>query len=290
MKDEHTLPGHDDDTAEVFAPAKVNLTLHVTGQREDGYHQIDSLVMFADIGDSLTVRRADRTVLELTGPMADKTPPGDDNLVIRAAKLMGVTAHITLDKRLPIAAGIGGGSSDAAATLRALSKLTGKPIPDDVLPLGADARVCCAADLGAARMTGIGDHVIAAPGLPQLHAVLVNPNLPVSTSEVFRHLAKRDNPPMPETLPTGCDASELIAWLQEQRNDLHTPAMASEPAIKQIFKTLEVTPGCLLTRMSGSGGTCFGLYADAETAASAAGRLQESHPGWWVAAACLNTA
>ena len=288
MKDENSIPGHGDVTAEVFAPAKVNLTLHVTGQREDGYHLIDSLVMFADIGDTLTVRRADSTVLELTGPMADKTPQGDDNLVIRAAKLMGVTAHITLNKQLPVAAGIGGGSSDAAATLRGLSNLTGQPIPKDLMPLGADAQVCCAIDMGAARMSGIGDRVVPAPGLPQLHAVLVNPNLPVSTTEVFRHLSNRDNAPMPDTLLTGCDAAELISWLQQQRNDLHAPAMALEPAIEQIFKTLEVTPGCLLTRMSGSGGTCFGLYADAETAASAAGRLQESHPGWWVRATLLN--
>ncbi len=288
MKDEYIEHGHDEDTAEVFAPAKVNLTLHVMGRRDDGYHQLDSLVMFADIGDSLTVRRADRTTLEMTGPMADRTPQGDDNLVIRAANLMGVTAHITLDKRLPIAAGIGGGSSDAAATLRALAKLTGLQIPDNVLPLGADAKVCCAADSGAARMRGIGDRITAASGLPQLHAVLVNPNLQVCTADVFAKLANRDNAPMPDALPTGCDAGELIAWLEQQRNDLQGPAMAFEPTIEQVFRALEVTPGCLLTRMSGSGGTCFGLYGDAETAASAAGRLQESHAGWWVEATRLN--
>ncbi|MFX0545048.1 4-(cytidine 5'-diphospho)-2-C-methyl-D-erythritol kinase [Roseovarius sp. S1116L3] len=286
MKDEQTQSTGD--TTEVFAPAKVNLTLHVTGQRADGYHLLDSLVMFADVGDRITVRPAAQTSLTLTGPMADRTPVGEDNLVIRAARLMDVTAEINLDKHLPIAAGIGGGSTDAAATLRALSQMAGKDIPKDVQGLGADALVCCAALNGAARMRGIGDRVEAAPDLPELHAVLVNPNVPVVTADVFRHLGKRDNPPMPEDLPRGCDAADLITWLSEQRNDLQDAAIAAEPVIEQIFRALEVTPGCLLTRMTGSGATCFGLYADAETAASAAGRLQETHSAWWVAATRLN--
>ncbi len=290
MKDDHLTQGHDSDTAEVFAPAKINMTLHVTGRRDDGYHTLDLLVMFADIGDRVTVRRADSAQLEVTGPMAEGTPPGADNLVLRAARMMGVTAHITLEKTLPIAAGIGGGSSDAAATLRALSELTGKPIPDDTLPLGADAPVCCAASSGAARMRGVGDRVTPLPDLPELHAVMVNPNIPVMTTEVFHRLAKRDNAPMPDPIPAGIDAADLIEWLKEQRNDLQDAAIACEPVIEQVFSTLEVTPGCMLTRMSGSGGTCFGIYADAETAASAAGRLQESHPGWWVAATRLNAA
>lgn len=279
----------DQDTVRIFAPAKINLTLHVTGQRSDGYHLLDSLVMFADIGDYVTVRHADSTTLEMIGPIADKTPQGDDNLVIQAARLMGVDAHITLEKRLPIAAGIGGGSSDAAATLRALSQLTGRPIPPDKeMTLGADALVCRAAADGAARMRGVGDVITAAPDLPVLHAVLVNPNIQVKTPEVFRLLKDRVNPPMPEELPSGCDAAGLIAWLARQRNDLHEPAMALQPVIGQVFSALAVTPGCLLTRMSGSGGTCFGLYGDPETAASAAGRLKESHSGWWVEVTRLN--
>lgn len=290
MKDENADHGRGENTVEVFAPAKINLTLHVTGRRDDGYHMLDSLVMFADIGDRVTARRADETTLELVGPMAEGTPPGDDNLVLRAARMMGVTAHITLEKTLPVAAGIGGGSSDAAATLRALSSLTGKPIPDEILPLGADAPVCCAAPSGVARMSGVGEQVTPLPGLPELHAVLINPNIPVMTTEVFRRLAKRDNAPMPDPMPSGIEAAELIEWLKEQRNDLQEPAIACEPVIEQVFSTLAVTPGCMLTRMSGSGGTCFGIYADAETAASAAGRLQESHPGWWVVATRLNAA
>jgi 4-diphosphocytidyl-2-C-methyl-D-erythritol kinase len=288
MKDELVTHGNEGDTAEVFAPAKINMTLHVTGRRGDGYHMLDSLVMFADIGDRVTVRRAATSSLEVTGPMAENTPLGDDNLVLRAARMMGVNAHVTLEKTLPISAGIGGGSSDAAATLRALSELTGKPIPDDLLSLGADAPVCCVAPVGAARMSGVGEKITPMPDLPELHAVLVNPNIPVMTAEVFRRLAKRDNAPMPDPIPTGTEAGPLIEWLKEQRNDLQEPAIASEPVIQQVFSTLEVTPGCMLTRMSGSGGTCFGIYAAAETAASAAGRLQESHPGWWVAVTRLN--
>ncbi|HEY9038254.1 MAG TPA: 4-(cytidine 5'-diphospho)-2-C-methyl-D-erythritol kinase [Roseovarius sp.] len=290
MKDEYMAEGNENDTAEVFAPAKINMTLHVTGRRDDGYHFIDSLVMFADIGDRVTVRRAEDSALEMTGPMAEKTPKGDDNLVLRAARMMGSSAHITLEKTLPVAAGIGGGSSDAAATLRALSDLTGQPIPEDILALGADAPVCCAAPAGAARMSGVGEIVTPIPDLPELHAVLVNPNIPVMTTEVFRRLSKCDNAPMPNPIPTGIEASPFIEWLKQQRNDLQEPAIECEPIIEQVFSTLEVTPGCMLTRMSGSGGTCFGLYADAETAASAAGRLQESHPGWWVAVTRLNAA
>lgn len=275
------------DLASAFAPAKINLTLHVTGQRSDGYHTLDSLVMFADVGDTVSVRRADSTSLILTGPMATGVPAGEDNLALRAARLMGVQAEVTLEKNLPLAAGIGGGSSDAAATLRALSQLSGAAMPRDVLALGADASVCIVGH-GAARMCGIGDAVSNAPDLPVLYAVLVNPMKPVPTADVFKRLKKSDNPPMPDDLPSGVDAAELIAWLSEMRNDLQNPAIDAEPMIAQVFATLEVTPGCLLTRMSGSGGTCFGLYADAETAASAAGRLQESHPGWWVRATRLN--
>ncbi|RKF15395.1 4-(cytidine 5'-diphospho)-2-C-methyl-D-erythritol kinase [Roseovarius spongiae] len=272
---------------EAFAPAKVNLTLHVTGQREDGYHTLDSLVMFADVGDHVRVSKAAKTTLRMVGPTAHNVPKGGDNLVLRAAALMGATASITLEKHLPMSAGLGGGSADAVATIRALAELTGQPAPADLLPLGADAPVC-AADAGAARMRGIGEQVTAVHGLPTLDAVLVNPKIPVLTDEVFRRLRNRDNTPLPDPIPTGEDAAALIEWLKGTRNDLEEPAIECEPVIAQVFSTLEVTPGCLLTRMSGSGGTCFGLYADAETAASAAGRLSESHPNWWVTATQLN--
>ncbi len=273
-------------TVEAFVPAKVNLTLHVTGQREDGYHLLDSLAMFADIGDRIAIRPAPQTSVTVAGPMAAGVPSDESNLVVKAAKLMNVDADIQLEKFLPNAAGLGGGSGDAAATLRIISGLSGQAVPDNVISLGADVPLCLTCK--PARMRGIGDIVETLPDMPVLHAVLVNPNLPVMTAEVFRRLEQRNNPPMPEVLPRFSEPSDLIQWLRDMRNDLEAPAIAAEPVIKQVFETLEVTPGCLLTRMSGSGGTCFGLYADAETAGSAAGRLQERFPGWWVAATRLN--
>lgn len=273
-------------TTDGFAPAKINLTLHVTGQRADGYHLLDSLVVFADMGDHLSLRPAARARLCVTGPMAMGVPVGPDNLVLRAAALMGVPAEITLDKHLPAAAGIGGGSSDAAACLRALSIISGLPVPENVLSLGADVPVCLLAR--AARMQGIGERVTPVAGLPPLDAVLVNPGVPVSTPAIFRRLTRRDNPAMPETLPAWPDASELIRWLGAQRNDLQAPALAEAPVIGDVLHTIDATRGCALARMSGSGATCFGLYPEAADAAEAAQALRAAHPGWWVCAVRLS--
>lgn len=269
-----------------LAPAKVNLTLHVTGQRDDGYHLLDSLVMFADYGDRIYLSLADETSLEVEGRLSDGVPVDESNLMVRAARLMDVPVAMKVKKRLPHAAGLGGGSSDAAAVLTAISLITGKSIPPHAIDLGADVPVCLARS--AARMRGIGEKVEPVPGLPAIETVLVNPGRPVPTSEVFKHLKKRDNPPMPDMLPSGLNAVELAQWLGTMRNDLQAPAMAAEPVIAQVFETLSKTPGCLLARMSGSGGTCFGLYSDKETARSAAGRLREQNPGWWVMATTLN--
>ncbi len=270
----------------VFAPAKINLTLHVTGKRADGYHLLDSLVMFADVGDTIRVSPAAKTTLSVSGPLARGVPVDERNIMIRAAALARVGAAMRLTKVLPHAAGIGGGSSDAAATLRALSDLSGRPIPGNAHTLGADLPVCLLGQ--TARMRGVGEKVEVLPGMPTLHAVLVNPNLPVLTAEVFKRLKRSDNAPMPQEVPQGQTAAELIDWLRGMRNDLEAPAIEAEPVIEQVFSALTVTPGCMLTRMSGSGGTCFGLYSDAETAASAAGRLSEQNPGWWVVAVRLN--
>ncbi len=269
-----------------LAPAKVNLALHVIGQRADGYHLIDSLVMFADYGDRVSVSLADETSLQVEGRMSEGVPVDESNLMIRAARLMNVPVAMKVKKRLPHAAGLGGGSSDAAAVLTAISLITGKAIPAEAIELGADVPVCLARS--AARMRGIGERVEPVAGLPALEAVLVNPGRPVPTVDVFRHLQKRDNSPLPEKLPSGLNAVELARWLGTMRNDLQAPAMAAAPVISQVFDTLSRTPGCLLTRMSGSGGTCFGLYSDKETARSAAGRLREQNPGWWVTATTLN--
>lgn len=271
---------------EAFAPAKINLTLHVTGRRPDGYHLIDSLVAFADTGDRVMVTPAPAVSLEVAGPMAESVPEGPDNLVLRAAALIGVPAAIRLEKNLPVAAGIGGGSSDAAATLRALAEMSGRPMPGDLLALGADLPVCLLAR--AARMRGIGDDLSPMPAMPPVQAVLVNPGLPVSTAAVFRRLEKPDNPPMPDVLPGWDGAAHLIRWLSAQRNDLEAPALAEQPVIAQVIARLRKTPGCRVARMSGSGATCFGLFSEAEAARSAARILAADYPAWWVRAARLS--
>lgn len=272
---------------EAFAPAKVNLTLHVTGRRADGYHLLDSLVVFAAVGDRLRLVPAAELGLSLAGPMAAGLTAGPDNLVLRAARLFppGRGARITLDKRLPVAAGIGGGSSDAAAALRGLSRLwdAALPGPAEVLSLGADVPVCLRAR--PVRMSGVGEVLAPVAGLPQATLVLVNPGIAVATADVFRGLIRRDNPPMPTALPRLADAAALAGWLARQRNDLEGPARALAPAIGSALAALAAQPGCLLARMSGSGATCFGLFAGPEAAAAAARAL--ARPGWWVAEAPL---
>ncbi|MEL7254077.1 MAG: 4-(cytidine 5'-diphospho)-2-C-methyl-D-erythritol kinase [Pseudomonadota bacterium] len=271
---------------ETFVPAKVTLTLHVTGQRDDGFHTLDCLAMFADLGDRMTISMPGEYNLDIEGPMADGVPQGEANLVIRAAKLMRMKADFRLEKNIPNAAGLGGGPGDAAAVLRVLSGFGGKPVPGDGIELSSDVPICLQSE--PARVTGIGDIVTPLHDLPSLHAVLVNPRLPVLTEDVFHRLTHKVNRPMPDQLPHFDGPADFARWLKDMRNDLQEPAIEKEPVIKQVFDTLERTPGCLLTRMSGSGGTCFGIYDDQETARSAAGRLAESHPHWWVTATVLN--
>ncbi|MFN3576671.1 MAG: 4-(cytidine 5'-diphospho)-2-C-methyl-D-erythritol kinase [Tabrizicola sp.] len=269
------------------APAKLNLCLHVTGRRGDGYHLLDSLVVFADIADRVFVSPARGLSLVVAGPEGAGLKADSDNLVLRAARSMGVTdAALVLDKRLPIASGVGGGSADAAAALRALARLTGRPLPamSDVLRLGADVPVCLACR--PSRMSGIGERVAPLPPLPALGCVLVNPRLPVPTPQVFAALDRRDNPGLPD-LPAAAlaSASAFAGWLAaHSRNDLVAPALTVAPVLADVQAALEATPGCLLARMSGSGGTHFGLFDSPEAAAAAAAALREAHPFWWTAA------
>jgi len=266
-----------------FAPAKINLCLHVTGQRGDGYHLLDSLVVFADVGDRVTVAAADDLSLTITGPRGAGLS-GADNLVLRAARVMGSRgAAITLDKQLPVASGIGGGSADAAATLRALSALWGVGLPSGpaVLALGADVPVCLAGV--PARMEGVGEVVrpLEHP-LPEAWLVLANPGVAVATPDVFRALTRRDNAPLPRDLPRLRGVAELAAFLQMQRNDLEPAATAVAPVVGRVKAALGAQPGCLMARMSGSGATCFGLFADPLGAAAAAAALRAAEPGWWI--------
>ena len=267
------------------ARAKVNLTLHVIGQRGDGYHLLDSLVVFPRIGDLIEVEDAKGLSLTIDGPFAQDLGTGEDNLVVRAAEMIrpvGQGAAIHLTKSLPIASGIGGGSADAAAALRALSQLWGVDLEAaDVLSLGADVPVCLPSQ--PVRMEGIGERLTPIDGLPAFWLVLVNPGRPVSTPLVFEGLATKRNSPM--EVPKLDGFGQFITWLKTQRNDLQGPAIALEPSIAEVLTGLERMPGCDLARMSGSGATCFGVFETQEAALSARTALCEQHPTWWSVAA-----
>ena len=271
------------------APAKINLCLHVTGRRDDGYHLLDSLVVFASAGDRVTVTPDAALFLRIDGPEGSGLAAGADNLVLRAARARKAQAALGLWKALPVASGIGGGSADAAATLRALSRLTGQPLPsaEEVLALGADVPVCLHGR--PARMRGIGEHLSPLPPLPPVWLVLVNPRVQVPTPQVFAGLTRRNHPSVPEPLSAGWpDAVALADWLAAQtRNDLQAPARRIAPVLTRVDAALEATPGCLLARMSGSGATCFGLYATAAAAGAAARSLQAQFPDWWVTDAAV---
>lgn len=269
-----------------FAPAKINLALHVTGRRADGYHLLDSLVVFADVGDRVEAAPAPALSLAITGPAAANLPVSDDNLVLRAARAMGAAAAITLHKALPVASGIGGGSADAAATLRLLARMTGRPLPDAAatLALGADVPVCLAGR--SVRMQGVGE-VITPFAAPRVWAVLANPGVAVPTPEVFRALTVRQNPPLPPGLPPLGTAEALAAFLRDQRNDLEPAAIAVAPVIAACKEALAGQPGCLLARMSGSGATCFALFGEERAARAAAETLRSAHPDWWLTATRL---
>jgi len=271
---------------EVFAPAKVNLALHVTGRRADGFHLLDSLVAFAPVGDRLLLRPSAALRLRVRGPEAAGVPEDGSNLVLRAAELLGPGsgADIVLEKCLPSASGIGGGSSDAAAALRGLARLRGQGLVAEGLErLGADVPMCL--DPRPARTRGIGEE-LSAVRLPDLPAVLVNPRVEVSTPAVFKALLVKENPPLPE-IPEFANTLQCLRWLAAQRNDLEVPAMGLAPEIAQVLAVLSASSGCHFARMSGSGATCFGLYETAEEAVSAAAEIAAAQPKWWVSSGLL---
>ena len=258
--------------------AKVNLYLHVTGRRADGHHLLDSLAVFPPAGDLLRAGPAPALSLAIDGPFAAALADGD-NLVLRAAKALDRTrgAALQLTKNLPVASGIGGGSADAAATLRLLSRLWRCTVPEGMASaLGADVAVCLASR--PARMRGVGEVLLAAPRLPRFAMVLVNPGVPVATPAVF---ARRAGPfSLPATLPEAwADAAGMARDLAGLANDLEAPAIGLCPVIAEALAAIRTTAGCLLARMSGSGATCFGVYAAAGEAVEAAARL--ARPGWW---------
>jgi 4-diphosphocytidyl-2-C-methyl-D-erythritol kinase len=266
----------------VAAPAKLNLTLHVVGRRADGYHLLDGLVAFADIGDVVEARPAERLTLEATGPFAAAIE--GPNLVLEAATRLGRGrgAALRLEKNLPIASGIGGGSSDAAAALIALARLWAVEIPAGLAEsLGADVPVCL--HRAPAWLGGVGEALTPAPPLPEAGVVLVNPGVELPTAAVFA--ARRGPFSAPARFAEAPrDAAHLARLLAAASNDLAAAARALVPEIGEVLAALG---DALLARMSGSGATCFGLYEDAAAAARAAARI--ARPGWWVAAGRLLT-
>ena len=281
------------------APAKINLALHVVGQRGDGYHLLDSLVVFApetvDVID-VAPRAADNDSIAVTGPFASGLTNDIDNILVRALALSRsiLSGHgvdlpaiaLALDKRLPVASGIGGGSADAAALLRWAAEIA-PAARDDLmgaaLKLGADVPMCC--DGRPALVSGIGETVAPLPSLSKLPLLLVNPRIPLATGTVFNALTRRDNRPLPDVPTAGfANVATLVEWLGQTRNDLEAPAIGLVPEIETIGAVLRAT-GALFVRMSGSGATVFGLFAGPAEAAVARRQLVHDQPGWWISPA-----
>jgi 4-diphosphocytidyl-2-C-methyl-D-erythritol kinase len=278
------------------APAKVNLTLRILGRRADGYHDLESLVVFARLADQVALTPDADLGLDVDGPTAAAAGDVADNLVLRAARdLAGRTdglrlGRFALTKRIPVAAGLGGGSSDAAAALRLIMRVNGiagddRRVMDAARATGADVPVCL--DPRPRVMRGIGDLLSAPLALPGLPAVLVNPGVPVPTKDVFGKLGVAPGERRGDSSDIDAgrlkDRATLIAWLKSQPNDLETPALALQSVIAVVLDQLARQHGCLLARMSGSGATCFGLFETEAAAAAAARALASSHPQWWIA-------
>lgn len=274
------------------APAKINLFLHVGERRADGFHPLQSLAVFTDIGDALTLDEAPELSLAIDGPFATGLQGESDNLVLRAAGALqeGKTgtqgARLALTKNLPVASGIGGGSADAAAALRGLNQLwnAGKDqaaLCEIAASLGSDIPVCVLST--PSFMEGRGEILRAPASMPRIPMLLVNPGVAVATKDVFVGLETRSGVTM--ALPQGRfrDTADLLRFLETTRNDLEAPALALQPVIAEVLAAIRALPGALLARMSGSGATCFGIFADDDCCARAAGILQQASPAWWVA-------
>ncbi len=277
-----------------LARAKVNLFLHALGRRPDGRHTLQSLAVFPDLGDPMEAEPSPLRSIALDGPFAPDLGSGADNLALRAVQALGAelgeTAGIALhlDKRLPVASGIGGGSADAAAALRLAMRVWGRA-PDGpslrrlALELGADVPVCLAS--APAVMGGIGEALSPPPHFPAFWLVLANPLRGLSTAAVFGALERRQNPPAGRIPARFADIGALTAWLSVQRNDLEAPARILMPAVGAVLGALRWAPGCRLARMSGSGATCFGLFEAEGAALAAAAAIRAAEPRWWVAPA-----
>ncbi len=294
-----TAPRAEANVVRRTAWAKINLTLHITGRRDDGYHELDSLIVFAGIGDGLEIAPGPQIALDIAGPFAPALrAAGTDNLVVTAARALaeryGVAAgaRLRLDKQLPVAAGLGGGSADAAAALHGLVDFWGLDVPAAELltlgaGLGADVPICLVGR--PSFVSGIGGRIVPLRALPPAWLVLANPGVPLSTAAVFAARQGDFSAPARWREPIS-ELRALAARLNACRNDLEAPALALVPEIRAVLATLRDTAGCMLARMSGSGATCFGLYAMEAAATAAARRIAATRPGWWVRAAPLRSA
>jgi len=285
--------------------AKVNLTLRVVGRRTDGFHDLESVVAFADCADRLTLTPGSELTLQMAGPLAQACGETSDNLVLKATRLLAErvpdlkSGSFTLDKVLPVAAGIGGGSADAAAALRLLAKLNGLALDDErllevALATGADVPVCLASR--ACDMTGVGD-TLTPLSLPIMPCVMINPCVPVPTKDVFKALGLRNGELLvgatdifrgtdwPEA---GASVEDWVEVLAASTNDLEAPAMRIQPVIGEVISALNATNGAWLARMSGSGATCFAIYENTAEAGRAAEKIRRDHPGWWVHSGTLS--
>jgi len=280
------------------APAKVNLTLRVLGRRDDGYHEIESLVAFADCGDRLTLAPGGELALAVSGPRSGQAGADADNLVLKAARALAARipgielGAFSLEKNLPVAAGLGGGSADAAAALRLIAQANGLPPGDPRIfeaarATGADVPVCL--DPRPRLMRGIGEILSEPLVVPPLPAVLVNPGVAVATKPVFAAWTPAAEPSTPFDLAAakGGGIERLLYLLAAQANDLETAAIQLAPAIAGVLAGLRALPGCRLARMSGSGATCFGLFSSTAEAIAAAKIAQRRNPDWWVRACAL---
>jgi 4-diphosphocytidyl-2-C-methyl-D-erythritol kinase len=278
-----------------LARAKINLTLRVLGRRADGYHDLESIVAFADCSDTLTLEPGGMLGLDVAGPMAVECGNLSDNLVLKAAQALAARVgglklgHFSLEKRLPVAAGIGGGSADAAAALRLLARANALPLDDPRLreaarATGADGPVCLAS--ASCIMRGTGD-VLMPVALPRMAALLVNPRRPVATARVFAALDVQEGVRLRDPEDTPASPEAWASVIRSGVNDLHAAALRFEPAIGEVLSALLATPGCSLARMSGSGATCFALYDKPADALHAAHALRRAQPRWWVRATGL---
>ncbi|MFT6659357.1 4-(cytidine 5'-diphospho)-2-C-methyl-D-erythritol kinase [Maritalea sp.] len=276
------------------APAKINLSLHVVGQTPKGYHQLQGLTVFTKLCDELTAREAKKDTLEITGPFAPALVSEKSNIILKAFELfrhhwpksLPDGLHITLEKMLPVAAGIGGGSADAAAALRMAVRMSEQEIAiselsEIAMELGADVPMCLFSR--TCIIGGVGEQIQIVDPFPKLQLVLANPGIAIPTAQIFRQLKSKNNPVMPK-LPTQVEHSAALAlWLQDTRNDLELPAIEFAPQIAEITREIAQLPGCILSRMSGSGATVFGVFGAELQAMSAAQQLHKLFPKHWVA-------